>query len=328
MGVPLPRPPLHGHTSHAARRVLLAGRRCGGALAPEQQRFSDGSVGAGWSVWGDPRRPARARWGGAAHVSAVGERDVATIATWARENGRPLHVHVSEQPAENEACLAATGRTPTQLLADAGALNAMTTVVHATHVTSGDTALLARAATAVCLCPTTERELADGVGSAVDFAAAGIPLWWGQIAGRDRLFEELRAIELDERLIHRPARVARARKRCSPPAPRLERRRSAGAVRSRGRSPGRLRRDRPESVRLAGARPADAARRCVFAAGAADVTDVVVAGGGSSKAASICFCPMSRSPRACTVLSPTEGSDDEPQDRLDRTPVLRTRARG
>ena len=103
----------------------------GSALASEQERFSDGSV-EGWleRVAAIPEGPL-VRVGAAPHsVRAVGQRDIATIATWARENDRPVHVHVSEQPAENEACRAATGRTPTQVLAEAGALTAMTTVVH------------------------------------------------------------------------------------------------------------------------------------------------------------------------------------------------------
>ena len=54
----------------------------------------------------------------------------------------PLHVHLSEQVAENDACLAAYGVTPTQLLADAGALGPRTSAVHATHLTDDDIALL------------------------------------------------------------------------------------------------------------------------------------------------------------------------------------------
>ncbi len=55
---------------------------------------------------------------------------------------RVLHVHLSEQPAENADALAATGRTPTQLLADAGAIGPRTAVVHGTHLTDGDIDIL------------------------------------------------------------------------------------------------------------------------------------------------------------------------------------------
>ena len=252
----------------------------GSALAPEQQRFSDGAVD-GWleRVGAIPDGPC-VRVGAAPHsVRAVGRRDLATIATWARENGRTIHVHVSEQPAENEACLAATGRTPTQVLADAGALTALSTVVHATHVTAEDTLLLGRAHTGVCLCPTTERDLADGVGPALDFVAAGSPLCVGSDSQAViDIFEELRAIELDERLIA-------GRRGLLAPATLLAAGTTAGAA-ALGWAAHGLGVGAPadfiaidlDSVRLAGARPADAAAQVVFAAAAADVTDVVVAG--------------------------------------------------
>ena len=78
----------------------------------------------------------------------------------------PLHVHLSEQPRENEACLAAYGVTPTRLLHDEGLLGPGTTVVHATHLTDDDIALLGESRTNVCIAPTTERDLADGIGPA------------------------------------------------------------------------------------------------------------------------------------------------------------------
>ena len=78
----------------------------------------------------------------------------------------PLHVHLSEQVAENEACLAAYGVTPTRLLHEAGLLGPRTTVVHATHLTDDDIALLGSTGTNVCISPTTERDLADGIGPA------------------------------------------------------------------------------------------------------------------------------------------------------------------
>ncbi len=75
-------------------------------------------------------------------------------------------MHLSEQPRENEECLAAYGVTPAQLLADHGVLGPLTTAVHATHLTDADVALLGGSATTACFCPTTERDLADGVGPA------------------------------------------------------------------------------------------------------------------------------------------------------------------
>jgi formiminoglutamate deiminase len=115
---------------------------------------------------------------------------------------RPLHVHLSEQPAENQACEAAYGCTPTQLLSDHGVLGSATTAVHATHVTAGDITLLGESRTTVCVCPTTERDLADGIGPARAMADAGSPLALGtdQHVMVDMLAEG-RGLEMHERLL-------------------------------------------------------------------------------------------------------------------------------
>jgi cytosine/adenosine deaminase-related metal-dependent hydrolase len=91
--------------------------------------------------------------------------------------------------------------TPTQLLAEAGALSVQTTAVHATHLTDADIALLGGAASSISICPTTERDLADGIGPARRLLDAGSPITLGtdQHAMID-LFEEARALEMDERL--------------------------------------------------------------------------------------------------------------------------------
>jgi cytosine/adenosine deaminase-related metal-dependent hydrolase len=114
---------------------------------------------------------------------------------------RPLHVHLSEQPAENEACLKAFGRTPAELLHESGALSARTTAVHATHLTSADIELLGSTRTTACFCPTTEADLADGIGPARELADAGAPICLGsdQHVVIDPLLEA-RGLESGERL--------------------------------------------------------------------------------------------------------------------------------
>ncbi len=115
--------------------------------------------------------------------------------------GRPLHVHLSEQPSENEACLAAYGATPTRVLADHGVLGPLTTAVHATHLSLDDIALLGACRCHVCLCPTTERDLGDGAGSSRRLREAGCALTLGSDSHAViDLFEEMRAVELHERL--------------------------------------------------------------------------------------------------------------------------------
>lgn len=171
-----------------------------------QERFSDREA-AGWAhrvdalvdaVGGAPG----VRVGAAVHsLRAVPPAAVAVVTAWADRRGVPLHAHVSEQPAENEAVAAAYGQSPVSLLAEAGALGPRTTAVHATHLGAADVHRLGATGTAVCFCPTTERFLADGIGPAGALAGAGSRL----VLGTDchavvDPFEEMRALELDERL--------------------------------------------------------------------------------------------------------------------------------
>jgi formiminoglutamate deiminase len=138
--------------------------------------------------------------GAAIHsVRAVPRTDLPAVVAAAGD--RPLHVHLSEQPAENEACQAAYGASPAELLHEAGALTVRTTAVHATHLSTKDIELLGGAGTGACFCPTTEADLADGIGPARELADAGSPLSLGsdQHAVIDPLLEA-RALEHGERL--------------------------------------------------------------------------------------------------------------------------------
>ena len=139
--------------------------------------------------------------GAAVHsVRAVPREQVPTVAAALPE--APLHVHVSEQPAENEACLAATGMTPVALLADAGVWSPRTTAVHATHLTDDDIRTLGDAGAFVCFCPTTEADLADGIGPSVALRDAGARLTLGSDGHTViDMFAEARAVELHERLV-------------------------------------------------------------------------------------------------------------------------------
>ncbi|MGI9083905.1 MAG: formimidoylglutamate deiminase [Aeromicrobium sp.] len=113
----------------------------------------------------------------------------------------PLHVHVSEQPAENESCVAATGMTPVALLAEAGVWSSRTTAVHATHLTDADVQTIGDAGSFVCFCPTTEADLADGIGPSVALREAGARLTLGSDGHTViDMFAEARAVEMHERL--------------------------------------------------------------------------------------------------------------------------------
>ncbi|MFI9331601.1 formimidoylglutamate deiminase [Kitasatospora sp. NPDC052868] len=167
-----------------------------------QLRFGDGDADA-WAERASALKARdHARIGAAVHsVRAVPAEQIGTVAQWAAEREAPLHVHLSEQTAENDACLAAHGVTPTRLLADHGALGPRTSAVHATHLTEEDVKLLTDSSTTICMCPTTERDLADGIGPARQLASAGCPVTLGSDSHAViDPFEEARALELNERL--------------------------------------------------------------------------------------------------------------------------------
>jgi formiminoglutamate deiminase len=193
---------------------LAAGFAPGGEpvpLAGVQLRFGDGSA-AGWAerVAGfrcDSRGlvAPHARLGAAVHsVRAVGPDQVPEIMAWSHAYGAPVHAHLSEQPLENAECRAAFGGTPTEVLYEAGAVGPRSTMVHATHLTTRDVALLGGSRATACFCPVTEADLGDGVGPAPALAAAGAPLALGSDGHSViDLFEEARWLELSQRLVTR-----------------------------------------------------------------------------------------------------------------------------
>jgi formiminoglutamate deiminase len=173
-----------------------------------QVRYSDGSVEA-WVerveglVAGLPPSSAsgsQAVVGAAVHsVRAVPADHLAAVASWVGD--RPFHAHLSEQVAENVACLDAYGVTPARLLADHGLLRPTTSLVHATHLADEDVALIGAARAYASFCPTTERDLGDGIGPSRALHDAGARLTLGSDSHAVvDLFEEMRAVELDERL--------------------------------------------------------------------------------------------------------------------------------
>jgi formimidoylglutamate deiminase len=122
-----------------------------------------------------PADSSAVRFGVAPHsLRAVPLRDLKEIAEWTRRQQLPLHMHVAEQTGENEACLREYGLTPVALLGRENLLGPDFTAVHAIHVTADEIVLLARANTTVCSCPTTERNLGDGVLAADEVLRAGI----------------------------------------------------------------------------------------------------------------------------------------------------------
>ncbi|MDH4077884.1 MAG: formimidoylglutamate deiminase [Acidimicrobiia bacterium] len=272
------------------RLTLLDACYLGSGLAPDgslrppdpaQRAFSDVTAHT-WAerVAGLSGGP-RVRIGAAVHsVRTVDARSLPVVAGLAGERSFPLHAHVSEQPAENEQCDQAHGMTPVALLSSCGALSHSFTAIHATHASEADLVTLATAGAGVCLCPTTERDLADGIGPTAGLRRHGIEMSVGSDSQAVvDLFEELRAAELDERLAtgtrgnHRVAELLAAatanghRQLGWPEAGRIE----LGA-------PADLVTVDLSTVRTAGSCPRHALATVVYAATAADVTGVIVAG--------------------------------------------------
>jgi formiminoglutamate deiminase len=252
----------------------------GEPLAGPQVRFGDGDAAAWAARAAALHDTATVRVAAGIHsVRAVDEAGMALVAAWARARDAPLHLHLSEQRAENQACLAATGRTPTALADASGVLGPRTTAVHATHLTPDDITRLGATRTTACLCPTTERDLADGIGPARALTTAGTPLCLGSDSHAViDLFEEARAVELDERL----ATERRGHHRADD----LLAAATTTGMRALGWQAGRLEPGHLadlvtvtlNSPRMAGAHPDHLLDHLVFAATAADVTDVVAGG--------------------------------------------------
>jgi formimidoylglutamate deiminase len=142
------------------------------------------------------------RVGAAPHsVRAVPLDYLKRVVSFARERRLPVHMHVAEQPAEVSACIEEYGRSPVALLDTEGLLSDQFTAVHAIHVSPKAVPSIARARATVCACPSTERNLGDGVVPADLYFEQGVPIALGtdsqiQIA----LLEDARELEYHLRL--------------------------------------------------------------------------------------------------------------------------------
>lgn len=221
-------------------------------------------------------------------VRACPEPWIGVLAREAARRGLPLHLHLAEQPRELEECRAEHGVGPVELLARCGALGPGTTAVHAIHLDREDVAALGAAGVTVCACPTTERDLGDGVVPADRLLAAGARLALGVDSCVEvDLLAEARALEGHLRL----ARLERAvlAEEGSPIdalAGRLHGFASAGGMASLGLRGGALAPGDPadfaifdlDDLSLAGATAEDLVAVAVFSVARTAVRDVYVAG--------------------------------------------------
>ncbi|MCP3144144.1 formimidoylglutamate deiminase [Pyxidicoccus xibeiensis] len=178
---------------------------------PRQRRFIDRDVDAfvasAESLVHEVGHDAAVSVGVAPHsVRAVTKEWLAALAGSVAKR-MPVHMHVAEQPKEIEACLAEHGRRPVELLADLGLLGPGFTAVHGVHLTDAEVALLGGASATVCACPSTERNLGDGIVPADALVQAGARISLGSDSQATvDLLDEARQLEGHLRL----ARLRRA----------------------------------------------------------------------------------------------------------------------
>ena len=134
-------------------------------------------------------------------VRAVPLGYLRTIVEFAKQKRLQVHMHVAEQPAEVSDCIEEYRRSPVVLLETEGLLSERFTAVHAIHVTPKAITALAQSGVTVCACPTTERNLGDGVVPADAYFKAGVPISLGTDSQTQiDLFEDARALEYHLRL--------------------------------------------------------------------------------------------------------------------------------
>lgn len=223
----------YGQANSMAEAVMQAGRDAGIRVvllltayargdfqqpsSPTQRRFCDASLDA-YLARAEALRTSGAALGIAPHsVRAVPEDWLRALATYSRRHQLPFHIHADEQIAEIEQCRQAHNCTPIELLARNDALDAHTTIIHATHADQPEIALLAHHQARVCVCPTTEGDLGDGIAPYAELLAASIPLCIGSDSNtRIDPLEELRWAEYSARMRYQRRRILVADEQASP----------------------------------------------------------------------------------------------------------------
>ncbi len=149
---------------------------------------------------------------GAHSLRAVSHESMIEIARAGTEAGGPIHIHIAEQQREVDQCMAANGRRPVRWLLENFAVGSQWCLVHATHMDADEVEMLAQSDAVVCLCPSTEANLGDGLFPLHDYLSHG-----GRIAiGSDshisiNPFEELRWLEYGQRLVKQSRNIASLR---------------------------------------------------------------------------------------------------------------------
>lgn len=211
---------------------------------PRQARFVDAAPDTALRAIERLQRKG-VRVGVAPHSVRACPRDwLVTLGGYANQRMLPLHLHVSEQPREVQECKEEHGRTPLSFLATLGLVSDRFTGVHGVHLTQEEWLIAGRCGATIAACPTTERNLGDGIVPARALLDAGAFLAIGtdsqaQIAPLEdvrQLEYHLRLQSLQRAVIVKEGGDAGA----SGPAARLLEIATAGGARSLRESTGRL----------------------------------------------------------------------------------------
>ncbi|MEQ9607766.1 MAG: formimidoylglutamate deiminase [Kiloniellaceae bacterium] len=199
----------------------------------------------------------------------------------------PIHIHIAEQVKEVDDCLAWCGKRPVDYLFEIQAPDARWCLVHATHMTAGETAALAASGAIAGLCPTTEANLGDGLFPAAAYLDAGG--CWG--IGSDSHIsvspiEDLRLFEYGQRLATRRRNVLAGEGDAASVGRRLYAQALAGGAQALGRPIGALEAGRradllvldPDHPAVATLPPERLLDAVVFAGNRNPVRDVMVGG--------------------------------------------------
>jgi formimidoylglutamate deiminase len=225
--------------------------------------------------------------GAAPHsIRAVTLDALMRIAEWAQERNLPIHIHAAEQTAEISACEREHGAPPIRLLAQCRLLSSRMTLIHAVHTVPDEVNAIAHAGAKICSCPTTERNLGDGIIDADRAIEQGILFCFGSDSQATiNLLEDARELDYHLRLKqHR--RVLLDGIDGEEMSARLFHYATVGGAASLRLNTGALEPGRPadffsidlHDITIAGASPEELLPMVVFSLDRAAVRDVVVAG--------------------------------------------------
>ena len=185
--------------------------------------------------------PSTVSMGVAPHsVRAVPLESIKQITAWAADRRLPIHIHVAEQPAVIVACERECASRPVALLAAHGLMSKRMTLVHAIHTSADEVDAIAASGSTICSCPTTERNLGDGIIAAESAIARGISFSFGSDSQATiNLLEDARELDYHLRL-ERKRRVVLDRIDGKDISARLFNYATAGGAHSLGINSGRL----------------------------------------------------------------------------------------